>query len=139
VKLLAVVLGAAAIAGPPAQGPWVLTALPDAGTLRWSCINGTPELAMRHRVELDATGVEASEVAALSIGGHVVARRIVQPGEVWQMPWTRVERLTVTVVQKIEPRTLHGVVTVDFGDAKRFGWGCYSYLPPEVSLHVSYG
>jgi hypothetical protein len=118
------VLGVAAIAGPPARGPWLLTAIPDAGTVRWSCIRETHEFAMSHRLELDATGAEATEVAALSISGHVVARRTVQPGEAWSMPWTAARRLTVTV---------------DFGDAKRFGWGCYPYLPPEVALRVGYG
>ena len=69
---------------------------------------------MRHRLELDAMDLSATDVVTFSIGGHVVAKKNVQPGETWRLPWTRALRMTLVVEQGTEARSLRATVVVDF-------------------------
>ncbi len=92
---------------------------------------------MRHRLELDAIKVSATDVVTFLIGGRVEARRDVQPGETWRMPWTRALRMTVRIEQGTEARSLSTTVAVDFGPAERASGGCFSYFPPTVTTTVA--
>lgn len=92
---------------------------------------------MRHRLELDAAKASATDVVSFSVGGHVVARRDVQPGETWRMPWTRARRMTARIAQGTEARSLSATIVVDFSSPERASDGCYVYFPPAVTTTVA--
>jgi hypothetical protein len=137
VKLLAAVLASTALAGPPVRGPWLLTAIPSVGAVRWSCTAASAGLRPRHRLELDAEPWSATDVVTFAIGGRVVAKRNVQPGDVWRLPWTRALRMTLRIEQGSEARDLKATVEVDFGPAERASGACYSYFPPAVTTTLA--
>jgi hypothetical protein len=135
---VAAAFAAGAIAGPPAHGPWLLAAVPSVGAVRWECTAGVPGLRQRHRLSFTDERDGATTNVALAVDGHAVARKRADPDDTVELPWTRADTMTLTLVQSTEPRTLVATVEVDFRPSPRISGGCEPYLPPAVRTTVRY-
>jgi hypothetical protein len=135
---VALSLAGTATAGPPVRGPYLVTALPSVGSVRWSCTASSPGLRMRHRISFTAYARSATDMVTFRLGKVVLAHRLVQPGETLLLPWTRARTMTLELRQATEARTLQVTIAVDFGAAARASGSCRPYLPPELVTRLAY-
>lgn len=138
-----VILLLIAIGGPIAsarvereRGPWLLTSLPSMGSITWRCTAGARPSSRSYALGFRALASSATDQVRLLANGGVVLKRTLQPGENVRFPHLAAAVQRVEVTQGTEPRTLRATVTVDFNWA---GYSyCWSYLPPPVTVRVTY-
>ena len=122
------VVSADAEARTGGRGPWLLTSVPSVGSITWRC---SP-----YALGFHAYASSATDRVSFRAGGRTILSSTVQPGQTVRFPYVRSARQQVRITQATEPRTLQATVTVDFGSAA--SPYCRPYLPPPVSLRLSY-
>jgi hypothetical protein len=114
-----------------ARGPFLLVTLPSLGTVTWRCEQTLGRYALG--VRLPQSG--ATTMARLTIGGRVVERVTVDPGEQWRFPASgRVQRLDLT--QLTGAGTLQATVTVGF-ERRPVVSHCFAYSPPNLTVRMT--
>lgn len=118
------------------RGPWLLTSLPSMGSITWRCTVGARPSPRAYALGFRAFAASATDEVQLLVRGRVVLSRTMQPGESISFPHlgAAVERVEIT--QGTEARTLNASVSVDL---KWAGYSyCWSYLPPPVTVRMTY-
>jgi hypothetical protein len=131
--LCAVVAAVAVLPNSAASGrqkAYVLTALPDIGTVYWryDCVHyRAHEWSLGVRVS-----VSTATTAVTYRAGRFERHRTLQPGTPTTWFPFREERLqSLALTQSTEPGTLHATVTAKF---KRSD--CWSYFPPRLTVEL---
>jgi hypothetical protein len=138
VTLLAVVTCGPAVAfrhAIGARGPWMLTYLPEMGTVSWRCDD------RRVGIRAYALGFQsfsrgATEQLTLRVRNRVAFRRTIQPGQSVNLPHVDAAVQELLVSQTTEPGTLRGIVSVNFGPGRISPSHCFPWLPPAITLRV---
>jgi hypothetical protein len=118
------------------RGPWLLTSLPSMGSITWRCTAGVRPSSRAYALGFRALASGATDEVRLLVNGRVVLSRTVQPGGSVAFPHLPAAVQRVEVTQGTEPRTLKAAVSVDF-DWAGYSY-CWSYLPPPVTVRVTY-
>jgi hypothetical protein len=117
------------------RGPWVLTYLPDMGTVTWRCNSkeaGTRAYALGFR----SFNGGATEQLNLRIKNRTVLTRTIQPGQSLTLPHLNAEVQELAVTQSTEPGTLRGTVSVNFAPGRTSPSHCFPWFPPAMTLRV---
>lgn len=117
------------------RGPWVLTYLPEMGTVTWRC-DGREASVRAYALGFRSFSGGATERLTLRIKNQVALTRTIQPGQSLSLPHFDAAVQELAVTQSTEPGTLRGIVSVNFGPGRISPSHCFAWLPPAMTQRV---
>jgi hypothetical protein len=117
------------------RGPWVLTYLPEMGTVTWRC-NSKEAGARAYALGFRSVNRGATEQLTLRIKNRTVLTRTIQPRQSLSLRHLNSAVQELAVTQSTEPGTLRGIVSVNFAPGRTSPSHCFPWFPPAVTLHV---